>query len=127
MTRLRYALLIAVGAATLPIIVATQSNYEVSERSIAELAAAMAAGRVSWRALTEAYLARIDAYDRRGPALNAMIAVNPHAADDAAALDRERASRGPRGPLHGIPIVVKDNYETVDLPTTASSVALKGL
>src|SRR5262249_2754173 len=57
---------------------------------------------------------------------NAMIALNPRAIAEAEALDRERATRGPRGPLHGIPIVVKDNYDTVDMPTTAASVALKG-
>ncbi|MDH4065549.1 MAG: amidase family protein, partial [Acidobacteriota bacterium] len=57
---------------------------------------------------------------------NAMIALNPHALDDAAALDREREVRGPRGPLHGIPVVIKDNYETLDLPTTGGSVALAG-
>jgi Asp-tRNA(Asn)/Glu-tRNA(Gln) amidotransferase A subunit family amidase len=100
--------------------------YDVVEKSIPELQAAMAAGEVTSKDLVDAYLARIDAYDRSGPRLNAMILVNPHAAADAAALDAERRRKGPRGPLHGIPIVVKDNFETADLPTTGGSIALAG-
>ena len=100
--------------------------FDVTEKTIPELAAAMHAGTVTSRALVDAYLARIDAYDQRGPAINAIITLNPQAPGDADALDRERASRGPRGPLHGIPILLKDNYDTVDLPTTAGSIALKG-
>jgi Asp-tRNA(Asn)/Glu-tRNA(Gln) amidotransferase A subunit family amidase len=96
------------------------------EKTIPELAAAMQAGTVTSKALVQLYLARIDAYDHRGPALNAMISLNPNAVAEAEALDRERAARGPRGPLHGIPIVIKDNFDTADLPTTAGSVALKG-
>ena len=100
--------------------------FDVLEKTIPELAAAMTAGTITSQALVQAYLARIDAYDQRGPAINAIIAVNPDALAQAAALDRERAARGPRGPLHGIPIILKDNYDTADLPTTAGSVALKG-
>jgi Asp-tRNA(Asn)/Glu-tRNA(Gln) amidotransferase A subunit family amidase len=102
-------------------------RFDVVEKSVAELAAALNARTVTSRQLTAEYLARIDAYDQRGPSLNSMIVVNPRALDEAAALDRERASRGARGPLHGIPLVIKDNYETIDLPTTAGSIALKGL
>jgi amidase len=101
-------------------------RFDVTEKSIAELSRALREGRVSSRELTEAYLARIAAFDQTGPALNAMIALNPRALADADALDRERAARGPRGPLHGIPLVVKDNFDTIDLPTTAGSIALKG-
>jgi amidase len=100
--------------------------FDVVEKSIAELQHAMAAGEVSAHDLTAAYLARIDAYDKSGPKLNAMIVVNPHALADADALDKERAAKGPRGPLHGIPIVVKDNFETADMPTTGGSIALAG-
>ena len=100
--------------------------FDVTEKSVAELSAAMANGTVTSRALVESYRARIDAYDQNFPALNAMIALNPRALDEAAALDRERASGRIRGPLHGIPIVVKDNYDTADMPTTAGSIALKG-
>src|SRR5262245_44858182 len=102
------------------------ARFDPVERSIAELSAAMVAGTTTSRALTTIYLARIEQYDKNGPAINAMIATNPHAIDDAAALDRERATRGPRGPLHGVPVVIKDNYETADMPTTAASIALKG-
>src|SRR4029077_7223425 len=89
-----------------------------------DLQRAMQAGAITSRMLGELYLARIDAYDKQGPALNAIAAVNPHARDAADALDAERASRGPRGPLHGIPVLVKDNYETIEMPTTAGSIAL---
>jgi Asp-tRNA(Asn)/Glu-tRNA(Gln) amidotransferase A subunit family amidase len=101
-------------------------GVEVVERSIDDLQQDMAAGRTTSRAIAAAHLARIAAYDKQGPALNAMIALNPRALDEADALDRERRDRGPRGPLHGIPIVIKDNYETVDMPTTGGSVALSG-
>ena len=100
--------------------------FDVFEKSIPELSAAMAAGTVTSQALVEAYLARIEAYDHRGPAINAMITVNAAARAQAAALDQEGAARGRRGPLHGIPIVLKDNYDTADLPTTAGSIALQG-
>src|SRR5262245_52495758 len=102
------------------------STYDVTEKSITELGAALAAHTVTSVQLTDAYLARIDAYDKRDPALNAMIAINPRAKAEAEALDRERAARGSRGPLHGIPIVIKDNYDTADMPTTAGSKALEG-
>ncbi len=100
--------------------------FEVVEKTIPELQAAMASGAVTSRDLVEAYLARIRAYDHAGPALDAMIALNPHALADAEALDRERAARGPRGPLHGVPVVIKDNYGTADMPTTGGSIALAG-
>ena len=102
------------------------ASLEVVERSIEDLQQDMAAGRTTARAIAAAHLARMAAYDKQGPALNAMIALNPRALDEADALDRERRERGPRGPLHGIPIVIKDNYETRDLPTTGGSVALAG-
>src|SRR5437763_8504333 len=86
----------------------------------------MAARTVSSRQLVVAYLARIAAYDQEGPRLNAMVTLNPRALDAAKALDDERASGRVRGPLHGIPVVVKDNYDTRDLPTTGGSIALTG-
>jgi amidase len=99
---------------------------EVVERTIDESQRDMAEGRTTARALTAAHLARIAAYDKQGPALNAMIALNPRALEDADALDAERRLGKVRGPLHGIPIVVKDNYETRDMATTGGSVALAG-
>ena len=98
--------------------------FDVLERSIPELQAAMTDGRVTSRELVAQYLARIAAYDGRGPALNAMIAVNGRALDEAEALDRERLASGPRGPLHGIPLLVKDNFDVAGMPTTAGSIAL---
>ena len=96
------------------------------EKSIVELKQAMESGQVTSRQLVEQYFARIKAYDQVGPRINAFIALNPHALEAAAALDAERRAGRVRGPLHGIPIVVKDNYATVDMPTTAGSLALEG-
>ena len=98
--------------------------FDVMERSIAELGAALDAGEVTSRELVAGYLARIEAYDRRGPMLNAMVVLNPNAADEADRLDAERAAGRVRGKLHGIPVVVKDNYDTADMPTTAGAIGL---
>ncbi len=98
--------------------------FDVMERSVTELGAALDAGEVTSRELVEGYLARIDAYDQRGPLLNAMVVINPNAADEADRLDAERAAGQVRGPLHGVPVVVKDNYDTGDMPTSAGAVAL---
>ncbi len=76
--------------------------------------------------LTQAYLARIRAYDQAGPGINSMIWVNANAIAEAEALDQERADAGPRGPLHGIPIILKDNFDTYDMPTSAGTLALAG-
>lgn len=101
-------------------------SFEVAEASIADEQKAMTEGRVSSKALVQAYLNRIEAFDQRGPRLNALITLNPNALKEAEALDRERATKGPRGPLHGIPVIVKDNYSTADMQTTAGSMALFG-
>ena len=100
--------------------------FDVMEKSIEELQRAMEAGQVTSRQLVDAYLARIEAYDQQGPSLNAITVLNPRAREAADALDAERKSKGPRGPLHGIPILVKDNYETIEMPTSAGSIALAG-
>jgi amidase len=86
----------------------------------------MTEGRVSSKGLVQAYLNRIEAFDQRGPRLNALITLNPNAIREAEALDRERAAKGPRGPLHGIPVIVKDNYSTADMQTSAGTLALLG-
>lgn len=104
-----------------------QTAFDVTEQSIESLQAAMIAGRITSRDLVDAHLARIDAYDQRGPRLNAIVALSPRARDEAEALDRERASRGPRGPLHGIPVLVKDNYDVAGMPTTGGTLALATL
>lgn len=99
----------------------------VEELTLADIAAAYADGRLTARRLTQLYLERIDALDRHGPELRAVLETNPHALDIAAALDAERRLRGPRGPLHGVPILIKDNVETADrMMTTAGSLALEG-
>src|SRR5207344_2682623 len=105
---------------------APASTFDVYEKSIVDLLAAQRIGTVTSHDLVEKYLTRIKAYDRDGPRLTAMVALNPRALEQADALDAERRGGRVRGPLHGIPIVVKDNYATADMPTTAGSVALEG-
>jgi Asp-tRNA(Asn)/Glu-tRNA(Gln) amidotransferase A subunit family amidase len=105
---------------------AASPRYDAFEKTIPELQEAMERGEVTSRELVLQYLERIEAFDRGGPGLNALVYVNPRALDEADALDRERGERGPRGPLHGIPILLKDNYDTRDMPTTGGSVALTG-
>ena len=101
-----------------------QPTIEVFEATIPQLQAALARGDITAVQLVDAYLARIEAYDQQGPALNTMIRLNPRARNEAAALDAERRARGPRGPLHGIPVILKDNFDTADLPTSGGSIAL---
>jgi len=101
--------------------------FELEEVTIAELQEGMKSGRFAAHSLTEKYLQRIDEIDKRGPAINAIIELNPDALAIADALDRERTAKGPRGPLHGIPMLVKDNIDTGDrMMTTAGSLALLG-
>jgi amidase len=99
--------------------------FELEELTLDDLQNGMKSGRWTSRALTDAYLQRIDAVDKSGPAINAVIERNPDAQAIADALDRERRERGPRGPLHGIPVLIKDNIDTADrMHTTAGSLAL---
>ncbi len=102
------------------------ATLNLDTASIADIDAAYATGKLSAETLTKAYLARIAAYDKNGPAINAVITLNPKALAEAKALDAERKAGKVRGPLHGIPIVLKDNYNTFDLPTTAGSQMLDG-
>ena len=98
----------------------------VEELGVAEAQARMASGDVTSEALTRAYLARIDAIDRAGPTLRSVIETNPAALDDARALDAERAAGQLRGPLHGIPVLLKDNIDAVGMANSAGSLALAG-
>ena len=101
--------------------------FELLEATIAGLSEAMASGKLTARAIVEKYLARIEALDRSGPALRSVIELNPDGPSIAEALDRERKEKGPRGPLHGIPVLIKDNIDTADrMATTAGSLALVG-
>lgn len=97
-----------------------------SELTISGLQAQLEANALTSRQLVEMYLARISAYDQQGPALNAVAATAADALQDARELDRERHTQGARGALHGIPVIVKDNYETIGMPTTAGSRTLAG-
>jgi amidase len=101
--------------------------FELDEISISELQQGMQSGKFNARAIAEHYLARIDAIDKHGPAINSVIETNPDALAIADALDKERRENGPRGPLHGVPILIKDNIDTADhMLTTAGSLSLVG-
>lgn len=101
------------------------SSATLDELSVADLQQAMASGRLTSRSLAESYLARIDAVDGHGPSLNSIIELNPQALEIADAMDRERKAGRVRGPMHGIPIVIKDNIDTADrMRTSAGSLAL---
>jgi amidase len=101
--------------------------FDLEETTITDLAEGLRTGRYSAHGLCERYLARIDALDRKGPAINSVIELNPEALAIADALDRERKQKGPRGPLHGIPVLIKDNIDTADkMSTSAGSLALAG-
>jgi len=94
--------------------------------TIPEINQAFDTGALTSETLVQLCLARIDAYDRQGPSLHAVLTINPKARETARALDAERKTKGPRSPLHGIPVVLKDNYNTFDMPTTGGSVLLEG-
>lgn len=103
-----------------------QAPFRIEEITITELQAALRTKRVSCRDVVERYLRRIEAYDKNGPAINALVVVNPGALAVADSLDRRLASSGPVGPLHCVPMIVKDNFETTELPVTAGSLSLAG-
>jgi amidase len=103
-----------------------QRTIDLDAATITDINAALDAGTLTSVQLVQRYLARIAAYDRRGPSIHTIIALNPAALETARALDAERKAKGRRSPLHGIPIVLKDNYDTHDLPTTGGSVLLEG-
>lgn len=117
---------LALAFAAAPASAKTAPGPAIEEVSAADLIDQLKAGKVSSEALVRAYLARIAAMDRVGPALHAVIALNPDALAQAKALDAERKAGKLRGPLHGLPVLVKDNIETRDaMPTTAGSLALR--
>jgi amidase len=118
-------LVAAAGVAAQP---GARPPFELEEATITDLQQRMQSGRATARSLAELYLARIEAIDRGGPALRSVLEINPDALAVADQLDAERTSRGPRGPLHGIPVLLKDNIATADrMMTTAGSLALAGV
>jgi amidase len=136
---LRTTLLSGATAAILPALAAARelsqdpvpspsvSPFELEEAKISDLQDGMTSGRYSAHSITEKYLARIDGVDKHGPMLNSVIEVNPDALAIADALDKERKAKGARGPMHGIPVLIKDNLDTGDkMMTTAGSLALAG-
>src|ERR1700722_1298365 len=105
---------------------ARATTVDLAGATIADIDAAFDKGTLTSEKLVKMYLRRIAAYDKQGPAINAVITLNPKALETARALDKERKAKGPRSPLHGIPVILKDNYNTFDLPTTAGSQLLAG-
>ena len=102
--------------------------FDLEEATIADLQRRMDTGQDTARSLVDKYLARIAAIDQDGPTLKSVIEINPEATAIADALDAERKAKGPRGPLHGIPVLIKDNIATADrMQTTAGSLALEGV
>ena len=102
-------------------------HTHLEEATIAELQAAMTSGRLTAHQLVQMYIERIAALDRQGPSINSILEINPEALEIARVLDEERHARGPRGPLHGIPVLLKDSIATADqMQTTAGSLALLG-
>ena len=118
--------LLALALALLPAVLAPARTFDLSTATVLDIQEAMNAGALTSEKLTELYLARIAAYEQAGPKLNTIITLNPKALETARALDAERKATGPRSPLHGVPILLKDNFDTADLPTTGGSLALKG-
>ena len=134
---LQTSLLTGVSAAVLPALAGARvvtplspsaadvSPSELDELTIADLQQGMSSGKFTARSLAEKYLARIDTVDKQGPAVNSVIQVNPDALSIADALDQERKQKGARGPMHGVPVLIKDNIDTADrMLTTAGSLAL---
>ena len=98
--------------------------FELDEITITDLQDGMKSGKFTARSLVEKYSARIDEIDKHGPAINSVLELNPDAFSIADQLDQERKAKGPRGPLHGIPVLIKDNIDTADrMMTTAGGIA----
>jgi amidase len=106
---------------------ASAATFDLTTASVEDINAAFDSGELTAEKLVRLYLKRIEAYDDKGPKINAVLAVNSKAIETARALDAERKSKGPRSPLHGIPVIVKDVFDTYDMPTTGGYLPLKGV
>jgi amidase len=105
---------------------ARAATVDLASATVADLNDAFDSGALTSEKLVKLYLKRIEAYDKKGPAINTVITLNTKAIEQARALDKERKEKGARSPIHGVPIVLKDNFDTFDMPTTAGSSLLKG-
>jgi amidase len=121
-----FFLTIVLIATSLPLAAQKAAPFEVEEATIAQVHEAMKAGRLTCRALVGQYLKRIEAYDKNGPAINSLVVLNPDAEKQADEMDRRFAQSGLTGPLHCVPIIVKDNFETIGLQSADGALALAG-
>src|SRR5580692_5005837 len=118
--------LVCLALAALPLLAQKAAPFEVEEATISEVHDAMKAGRLTCRALVDQYLRRIEAYDKNGPAINAIVLINPDAGKEADEMDRRFAQSGLTGPLHCVPVIVKDNFETKGMRTSNGALAFAG-
>ena len=127
-TRMHKLLAVLLPALTIAALSAqAPAPFRLEETTIQHIGAAFRDRSLTCRSLVEMYLQRIDAHDKQGAQLNAIVVVNPEALKIADVLDRQYRESGPVGPLHCIPVLVKDNFETIDMPTTAGSLSLKDM
>src|SRR6478672_9997394 len=124
LTRLAVTLLAVLLLIAGPHAQVQRRQFDLLTASVADIQAAVAAGALTYERLVTLYLARIEAYDKKGPRLNAILEINPRALETARALDAERRRSGLRSPLHGIPIAVKDNFDVADVPSAGGNIAL---
>ncbi|MFN7977521.1 MAG: amidase family protein [Vicinamibacterales bacterium] len=120
------AVLTALVVLLAPLRAQTPPPFRVEEATIAEIHAAFRDGRLTCRGLVERYLRRIEAYDKNGPAINALVTLNPRALAEADALDQRYKAGGPTGPLHCVPMIVKDNFETAGMQSSNGSLTFEG-
>jgi Asp-tRNA(Asn)/Glu-tRNA(Gln) amidotransferase A subunit family amidase len=116
----------ALAVAVVPGLTSQRRTFHLQEATIADVQAAVESGALTYERLVQLYLNRIAAYDKQGPTLRAVIAINPHAISAARSLDEERRTKGIRSALHGIPIAVKDNIDVTEMPTTGGSTVFAG-
>src|SRR5687767_11855544 len=127
MKALSVALAVVIVSASGCAVRGPMSSFQLQEATVAEIHAALASGELTCVQLTKLYIDRIEAYNLKGPALRAILTVNPKALETAAEMDRVyKASGGKVGPLHCIPTILKDNFNTSDMPTTGGNVSMKG-